>query len=128
MKANELRIGNLVKSIVNLGGSLAEKCRFDKDIFQVNKDFIFHDLAEKCQGIPLTSEWLLKFGFAKISSLGFKKEYLLNRQVMIYRTTEGDFYFNWGNEDTEIMFVHELQNLFFALTGQELTIKESAAA
>lgn len=112
MNAQELRIGNLVKSILPLGGSLAEKCRFDGDIFQVNKDFIFHDLHEKCTGIPFTKEWALKFGFGKDgeapnrivieSELG---------KVMVY--TDGS------------IPVHRFQNIYFDLTNSELTIKET---
>ena len=80
--------------------------------------------------IPLTEEWLLKFGFKK--KMGFyeirgkrsklmlvKSTLRINlAQQCITEITYGDCYaFNLSS-------VHQLQNLYFALTGEELTIKE----
>ena len=74
----------------------------------------------KAEPIPLTEEWLLKFGF--------------DSKTLIFRN--GNFTMTWGNGGDYIDFqtiagsymihvahVHQLQNLYFALTGEELEIK-----
>ena len=97
MKANELRIGNYVYD--NLGGVLKIKgISLDSTLSHIKP-------------IPLTEEWLLKFGLMSIKTeLGF--------------WNNGDaIYFSYGFEKSiELKYVHQLQNLYFALTGEELTI------
>jgi hypothetical protein len=82
--------------------------------------------------IPLTEEWLLKFGFIKNTypnlhwfkcldngdklSITEHKQYGSNKHL--------SFYFNCGGYssiDLQLINVHQLQNLYFALTGEELT-------
>lgn len=59
--------------------------------------------------IPLTEEWLVRLGI-------YKQEFGI--------WNNGDaIYFSYGLEkDIEIKSVHQLQNLFFSLSGKELTI------
>lgn len=98
MKAQELRIGNYVM-------------RNDK-VFQV--DFItptIHNL-EKYQPIRLDSDWLNKLGFHKIGDCFAKGEMICH--------IEHDRFEYWGIFLRPIKYVHELQNLCFALTGQQL--------
>jgi len=73
--------------------------------------------------IPITEEWLLKFGFVR------KEDYfhLNNKFFSGYAFDLKNFclvkeYPAYGNEfhTTDIMYVHQLQNLIFALTGEEL--------
>jgi hypothetical protein len=78
-------------------------------------------LASACRPIPLTEEWLVKLGATKFPSgknkwqIGDKStrllEYLDCRQVFIDVASS-----------TELKHVHQLQNLYFALTGEELSI------
>ena len=66
--------------------------------------------------IPLTEEWLLKFGFdSMFSGAGYHKN-----GVEIGNNHNG-FYILATSYQIE--FIHQLQNLYFALTGEELTIK-----
>lgn len=60
--------------------------------------------------IPITEEWLLKFGFTKPKD---SEGYLLNGLV---------FYdgFLSSNQKEKLKYVHQLQNLYHALTGSEL--------
>lgn len=79
--------------------------------------------------ISLTEEWLLKFGFVEIDDdglWGHPSEELFQLQSK-YLEGEGKFNHIWDASYTEapIEFVHHLQNLYFALTGEELTIKET---
>ena len=123
----ELRIGNLVKLMLN---------HEDYEILSVK----IEDLAwiEKLQGeyepILLTEEWLTRFGFVRINH-----QMSLNDGSMTYHyELNGDnrfwqLYFNGRafsiNEPKfrhhlyHNQYVHQLQNLYFALTGEELTIK-----
>jgi hypothetical protein len=109
MKANELRIGNY---ILNENGNVVLLC---KSRFRVMiKGNINY------QPIPLTEEWLLRFWFER-SGLYFVKS-----QVYIYDEyglTDTGFEYRFNYTQIKLMYVHELQNLYFALTGEELTFK-----
>ena len=78
--------------------------------------------------IPLTEEWLLKFGWGADSD--FDNTYInnvgLKNEVMFYDTDNKVFLIETERDTIElshIKHVHQLQNLYFALTGEELTIK-----
>lgn len=141
MKATELRIGNLLQdkstdeflSIIELTTD-SIKCYFlnkTEQIFFINGRF---SLLEKSQvkPIPLTEEWLLKFGF-KPNILTFiynnievafdSKKYL---RLCGYSFISGDEYPIPSSNKCfikPIKYVHQLQNLYFALCGKELIIK-----
>lgn len=113
MKPNELRIGNYY-----YWGQ-------DNEILQVTL-FDFYELytgeenIDSWKPIPLTEEWLLKFGFKyNKKEMGFLKDNFhievrgYGCPVFVYPT----FHL------TDIKHVHQLQNLYFSLTGEELTIK-----
>lgn len=85
--------------------------------------------------IPLTEEWLLKFGFIKKVNNGSEYlRYYWDGDIMIYVGEDtnamylGDYdeYHDckpFGLNEQKIQYVHQLQNLNFLLTGNELTIK-----
>jgi len=104
MEANELRIGNFV-----------EYNGFVRTIVSLNLGTEVNALP-----IPLTEEWLLKFGFIKV--LDYPCFRLEGLQIEF-----NGFDSQWGSglldEKTVIKYVHQLQNLFFALKGKELTLK-----
>ncbi|MBP1165050.1 hypothetical protein JOE44_001934 [Chryseobacterium sp. PvR013] len=104
MEASELRIGNFV-----------EYNGFVRNIVSLNLGTEVNALP-----IPLTEEWLLKFGFIKV--LDYPCFRLEGLQIEF-----NGFDSQWGSglldEKTVIKYVHQLQNLFFALKGKELTIK-----
>jgi hypothetical protein len=114
MKANELRIGNLTSAgVVN---EILTDCFYVHDGESSLKSAWFD-----IQSIPLTEEYLLKFGFEKTKTEFFYK----NRLSLLKRIkTESDYYVYINEELTRsITYVHQLQNLYFALTGCELEIK-----
>jgi len=127
MKANELRIGNLVYYESENDYNKLEKylCKIDgEDIHKIDRE---ENYANSHKPIPLTEEWLLKFGFEKdgfdwIIKLHYDTELILNfgkySNAVIQDNEDGDS-ISLHNPK----YVHQLQNLFFALTGKELTIK-----
>ena len=68
--------------------------------------------------IPLTEEWLVKFGFDNLGAYGWGIGYFHIRFRNIHK-----FYFLLENRLVRIKYVHQLQNLYFALTNEELKIK-----
>lgn len=137
MKANELRILNLIlyRGLPNYVCSIqspmpSKQKRFDgKFIVEINPPDTFNVAIDEIEPIPLTEEWLVKFGF--------KLQPLKNNTKEWYFIARGKFSMNnergfWSHspiylEDVlQIQYVHQLQNLYFALTGEELTIKENA--
>lgn len=124
MKVNELRIGNLVSfngSNNSIGQVTAIKKALITGLETVRIGFRedkLHKLSD-IKPIPITEERLLKFGFKRFpwglvkGNLLFKDD--LKCSNLILQVGNG---FN-----SEIKYVHQLQNLYFALTGEELTIK-----
>ena len=119
MKANELRIGNYVifnnfiqpeKTVIVDGKFLLP---FNKTDLEINNYY---------QPIPLTEEWLLKFGFEKHFEdfekkiVGFYLTYNFNDGISL----NGKYMDEPIYIDGE--YVHQLQNLYFALTGEDLSI------
>ena len=138
MEPTEVRIGNLIlfdhhetrepANIVQIGrvtGITAQGIEFRGGI--VRK-------LDRCAGIPLTEEWLKKHGFYESevhengkgwrhpdtttfelfrpNDLGYYKAVRMDRSSMICHVISG-----------HISHVHQLQNLYYALTGTELTFK-----
>lgn len=128
MKANELRIGNLVHCIL-LGTSKVLELRNDGISIcspdnNLNAYFIPNKDLHRLELIPLTEEWLLKMGGVKL--LGDEWNYRLSIGAIyirfrVYKTVYSDLEGIYLGQ--HIQYVHQLQNLYFALTGEELTIK-----
>ena len=109
MEAKELRIGNLVQD-----ENYAWFRVTSEDFLGVNEDGTL-----PFRPIQLSEDWLLMFGFSKQNSYYFKdSDYRI-------ATILNHFAFSVGNDNdgivlTGLYFVHQLQNLYFALTGTEL--------
>lgn len=137
MKATELRIGSIIrftpdKSEFTIDESIQE---LDDGLYEG----FYIDSINICnfEPIPLTEEWLIKFGFdinrlevgcLKVSSYKTYEE----KELEIWNTDNGiELMINNEPNDIclffslkNIKYVHQLQNLYFALTGLELSIKE----
>ena len=124
MKKEELRIGNYV---------ISKMCG------QIKVQFIPVDIdMENYEAIPLTEEWLIKLGYKNAES------YIISYRLFYINdgNFDGDFIVRFYRDDIDvapfskipvhgrdqflsisIQYVHQLQNLYFALTGEELTLK-----
>lgn len=78
--------------------------------------------------IPLTEEWLVKFGFHKYDkNRGLKEEYQkpdnFGYNIGNYHWHDGYLFLDGGNNcvwEIPCQHVHQLQNLYYTLTGKEL--------
>jgi hypothetical protein len=125
INVQELRIGNYVD---------CERPRYYEKFITVesvcfdsiNLNFREYEL-EKLQPIPLTEEWLLKLGFIKSKLEGYDVHFKYSHHLLHSSITalyNAEFSLLLDNVARGIKYVHQLQNLYFALTGEELTIKE----
>lgn len=136
IKANELRIGNLItyKSRAKTNEEMEVE---PGSLFRIEDDENGYD------PIPLTEEWLVKFGFKKHtnnSTWFISEEETLEEGDMCFCIENEDSEYNSGGKDgassvwyfnqlgmisdVPIQYVHQLQNLYFALTGEELKYKQ----
>ncbi len=141
MIKNELRIGNYVNRKDSNGVSITcYQIKFgyeiDNNVSLIDKHYYLNYTNE---GIPLTEEWLLKFGFDKATELfEFPDGHEIHTGfgILIDEFT----YLVLGDAQTEnislcdkedfhtillsvtIKYVHSLQNLYFSLTGKELIL------
>ena len=129
IKPQELRIG----SLLDVDGNIIKVGKIEENFISWNiaKDTAkfkiwnpFLPISDKrINPIPLTEEILLKFGFEKTANPRELKydDYsilLLNEiRFVICNYMENP-------PSVKVSTVHQLQNLFFALTGQELPLKK----
>lgn len=125
MEAKELMIGNYVYEeyggiyeVININSEGFDYLDLKKPTFKALGRF---DLSS-IKGLPLTEQWLLKFGFKQE-----KNKYWFSNEVISISVHKDGYYNIWGNSGREIArkgikYVHQLQNLYFALTNKELAI------
>lgn len=156
MKPTELRIGNYVFGMTDTYVDREDK--IDVNVFKVAllaEDVIKLDIGfgalesyeqkpiisrrlNELKPIPLTEQWLLKFGFEKTES---------DYEIQIQKNDKGgntDYWIyvdsGFDNEtkkftikivcqescwmNTKNKYVHQLQNIYYALTGEELKLKQ----
>jgi hypothetical protein len=132
MDARELRIGNLVKSLKDTRG---RKSDGTEEVLSIRWHSInsWQDMGassstseEDIEGIPLTEEWLLKFGFEKTDLKPYKDQLAWVIGVDAAR-------FIWSANRifkpfpdgficvcNHCEYVHQLQNYYFASENTEL--------
>ena len=108
MKPNELRIGNYVYNNLEI-------------IKLHKKDLIYlftSDNMHFANPIPLTEEWLLKFRFRTEESSCFELDNIQinTSRELVWINIKRKYNIEIGMPN----YVHQLQNLYFALTNTEL--------
>jgi hypothetical protein len=130
MNVKELRIGNYL--LDGEGYEINVRGLRQNDIIYTHPVF-----GENCfsgcsifQPISLTAAWLLNLGFEKAYESPFRLKFDYPTQTQIgydfskmetKENMEGFRFF--GQYIENVKFIHQLQNLFFALTGEELEVK-----
>ena len=131
MKASELRIGNYINfkdrddiffcevTSIDRGGYVHILRNFKDNLNNDDQPESIQDITP----IMLTEEWLLRIGFEPhFGTYIFKT----NRGIILIEEDLAEISFNETQRgfNAPCNYVHQLQNLYFTLTGQELEIKE----
>jgi len=140
MKANELRIGNYVlisnydalvkvpSSPEKVSGIISEnELEFEgRYAFRNN----FRVSIAHCFGISLNEEWLKKYGFSIIWDQKCNYRAVLSDFELCCGDAEECYNFitlknSHGDNEikVELLYVHQLQNIYYFLTGNELELK-----
>lgn len=140
----ELRLGNIIGWIDRNHEVHIPITSVPKKVYQISihECLVYkHDLPEyqvvdeeiqkikftDIYGIPLTEKWITRFGFKEVENV--------DDGVRIYENDLRDqitfdingYFYQWPSKyvgEIRVSFVHQLQNLYFALNeGKELTLK-----
>lgn len=130
VKSQDLRIGNLV----NDRGSIPYAVDAI-DLVALRQSEIAGKINIDFKPIPLTEEWLVKFGFEKkesaywdgaiqydIDTIPFSIIFINDNYHLQYAVLGGPDGFDYL--DNPIKYVHQLQNLYYFLKDEELTLKQ----
>jgi hypothetical protein len=116
MKAKDLRIG----STILFDGKITHAST--RTIAYINNSERLKNGDSICfEPIPLTEEWLLRFGFThdiEYDQFHFDFITITLPDCKVWVAMEYDI--------ATVKSVHELENLYFALTGSELTFSNNA--
>jgi hypothetical protein len=142
IEAKDLRIGNLV----TIGTKALHYIPNSDNIFEVEllgrsvvhfKGLGSGEFYGDLKGIPLTEEWLKRLGlevmFEEGKVTGAVYNILFKEAGMLIEVfhNKQDKCWNFGNwfpSKVNVLYVHQLQNIIYLLTGEELTIKEVITA
>ena len=139
MKKTDLRIGNLAG--IKETALHADGCNHSEAVFEIEeikkdvvqfKGYHANEYYKDLNPIPLTEQWLLDFGLVK-KHVDFRTQsnptaynggiLELNDFTVYLDKSE----IEWSYRATVLdapKYVHQLQNLYFALTQEELILKE----
>jgi hypothetical protein len=132
MKTTELRIGNLVG--IKETALHADGCNHSEAIFEIEeikkdvvqfKGYHANEYYTDLNPIPLTEQWLLDLGF-EVERECYDKgrlSILLADNNNDYYKNGRVFYKSWAIMEAQPKYVHQLQNLYFTLTQEELILK-----
>jgi hypothetical protein len=114
MKANELRIGNLIQIFHKSKGWI---------LHYASADTIASFKPEFVKPIEINKDWLLILGFKFIDGRNYK---LKNFGTYSFHFGKACFYpaglLNSLQRMDNVQYVHQLQNLYFAIWNEELTV------
>ena len=115
IKANDLRIGNILYSNLTEQNFICNS----EDIYNLSMDYN----RENANYIQLTEKSFLKAGFIHKNGYGRIHSKLKGN---IFKSECGKFYvFQYYDIRIELRYVHELQNIFFYLVGEELVFSST---
>ena len=139
MTTSDLRIGNWLYE--------SECTRYPMYVYTIGDDYVYLNFdgnegdvfeckPEELQGIPITEELLTKMGARKVTDIGwnvvesYSAGVRIELRVILFSESEIDVKIRRSTPHLEdyfqgssIHYLHELQNLYWDLTKQELKIK-----
>lgn len=136
INVNELRIGNLVRYF-------SKPC-YVKQIKHENSSYYiagvdnmgdltkYYNVADSFEPVPLTPEWLGKrLGFEARQDPDEPLIYSILKMDLDIASMEDGYYLRTNNTDPwcntnigrKIEYVHQIQNIYLDLTGEELNVK-----
>lgn len=124
IKVNEIRIGNYLKWTSGTNSSGISRVEFinSRENSAYMKTFQLESgaISNQCSPIPITEDVLRKLHFSKdvYGNFCYDMIYLdkITMHICIYDRTQDE----WFEIPKKIKYVHELQNMYFCLTGREL--------
>jgi hypothetical protein len=138
MKVTDFRIGNLVRDkktgvVMRVSDLTSEDGTIHNasDICGYVIDRLKFPLPDgwEIEPIPLTEKWLLRMGFVSSGHWqGNPSTYTIKDFTLVTESIQGPFYYDTTKTGAwftgaKLQYVHQLQNLYFALTGQEIEIQ-----
>ena len=128
MNALELRLGNIIKDTRHP----ERECTVFRLTCGVDFNITYHysksnelsyskENINALQPVPITEEWLRKLGFV---AEGINYHTFSKNGSTVLLQTDGRVFYLTTCSDVEFKYVHQLQNLYYAITGNELTIKD----
>ena len=138
IEPTHLRIGNIISWELGTGQIVVgEAHAIDKDKVAISDAYYTIEDGERVGGqgwiqieglfpVPLTPEWLERMGFEHIENI-LEDFYAIEYDEGVCTFGIDKYHEDWfitgySNTHGAIKYVHQLQNLYFALTSQELTI------
>lgn len=126
---SDYRIGNLVLDedgeLCKIEQLSSEKMECFQQVSTIKTQSCISDkYPSNIYAIELTEEWLIKFGFEKIW-FGYE---IISTGIEIEPLKNGDYTICINSNEYHVgesfKYVHQLQNIFFALTNKELELKK----
>jgi hypothetical protein len=115
LDSHEIRLGNTYKIEMGDGTYISDLINLE-DL----RDLLDDELDDFYQAMEISKKWLIKLGFEynEFEDLYQKDGFDVDIEDGVYC----HFYLNeYGDWYKDIDYVHQLENLYFALTGEELT-------
>jgi hypothetical protein len=114
IESNELRLGNYVID--------GDEVVILNDNYTLFKALINVDRGIGIKPIPLTEEWFIKLGFQLFGNDDPLDRYWTTN---ILKGSIEELSLKYTLSGIKIKYVHQLQNLYFALTGVELELSSN---
>lgn len=115
LKAKDLMCGNYIYSVTYSSVTIVNS-HIIAEIEENNEKYFEGEFPPPYKYIAVTEEWLLQMGFNQLDKYTFVKN-----GVFIYNRKRG-FVYGSKNRNLILLYIHQVQNLFKALTNKELTI------
>jgi hypothetical protein len=122
IKANELRIGNLVLGINDIPKKILPNDILEEYQLNIVGEFFL-------KPIPITEEWLLKLGATKYNGNRFYLDLEKEGTLQLFWNLGDDYFIcEFSSRSTHVCYfndtkyIHQLQNLYFFICGKELML------